>query len=119
MRVLPLLVGLLAPLCCQGGVYAHVDPVSGMTILNNVPPEGREPASRPAPVAHAQMAGFPRVTGARQRELDGGRRNILRTELSSEQQALSTAIAAQAAQDVVQRHVANIAALQRELAAMR
>lgn len=99
----------------SAGVYEHVDPASGMTILNNVPP-----TARPVAVATpAAATAFPRVSSAQQNQRDGARRDILASELQTEEQALATAAAARAASDVLARHAANVAALKRELAGVR
>lgn len=113
------LASAAAPCRASGEVYRHVDPVSGMVVLNNVPP-----TASPAPAAgraaegkaQATPASFARISAARQRELDSDRRAILEDELKEEQRALSAASAGHAARDVLQRHTANVAALQRELA---
>lgn len=94
----------------HAAIYTHVDPVSGMTVLNNMPPAGRAEAVAPAPAAS-----FPRIGGARQHDMDGARRTILETELDGERQALAKA----ADRDAAARHAANIAALKRELAGVR
>lgn len=103
----------------QAGIYSHVDPATGMTIFSNVAPVGPVPAARAGTASRAAPAGFPHVSAERQRELDGGRRAILQAELSSEQQALASAAAAKAAAETLHRHQTNIAALQRELRALR
>ena len=106
----------------QAGIYTHVDPVSGMTVMSNVarsaPSATIRTVAAPRP-ASAAPADFPRVSKDRQRELDGGRRSILDNELAAEQQALAAAAASRAEQSVLQRHQANVAALRRELQAMR
>ncbi|MES2320128.1 MAG: hypothetical protein V4631_21840 [Pseudomonadota bacterium] len=114
---------LIAPACAQAAIFSHVDPGSGLTILSNVDAGRAETVKKLAPTptqaaraaAAATPADFPRVSAARQRERDGGRRAILMAELAGEQQALGTAAAARAQADVLHRHQANIAALQREL----
>jgi hypothetical protein len=108
---------------CRGGgeVYSHIDRVSGMVVLNNVPPRAR-PAPAPAPGraigarAQATAAVFPSVSPLRQRELDVDRRAILQDELNEEQRSLAAASGGRATRDVLARHAANIAALRRELA---
>jgi hypothetical protein len=107
------------PCWAGGAVYAHVDPVSGMVVLNNVPPGARAaPAQAHIPDrnSRALLAAFARVSPARQREMDADRRAILENELNEERRALAVASAGHAAGDVRARHAANIAALQRELA---
>lgn len=106
----------------QAGIFTHVDPVSGMTVMSNV--ARSSPAAAVKTVAAPRAAGaaaadFPRVSKERQSELDGGRRSILDNELAAEQQALAAAAARRAEQSVLHRHQANVAALQRELQAMR
>jgi len=105
----------LAAADCRADVYSRVDPVSGMTVLSNIP-SGK---SAQKPGSGVQAAAFPRVSGERQRQLDGTRREILQAELSNEQQALDAAAARRAAAEIVQRHVANVEALKRELAGVR
>jgi len=116
MRALALMLALtLAGIDCRADVYSRVDPVSGMTVLSNVP-NGK---SAEKPVSGVQPAAFPRVSSERQKQLDGTRREILQAELSNEQKALDAAAARRAASDIVQRHVANVEALKRELAGVR
>lgn len=110
-----LLALVMAAPCAHAGVYAHVDPQSGMTVLNNVPPAEGEPRAA-APSAPAPRD-FPRVSGAQQQQRDGERHAILQIELDSEQQALDTARKGHADGAVLARHAVNIAALKRELAA--
>jgi hypothetical protein len=69
--------------------------------------------------AQAAAASFPVISRARQSELDGGRRAILEDELQAERQALQAARARRAAAEILHRHDMNIAALTRELAAIR
>jgi hypothetical protein len=115
------LASAAAPCRAGGEVYSHIDRVSGMVVLNNVPPPARS-AAAPAPgraigaKAQATSADFPSVSPVRQRELDVDRRAILQDELNEEQRSLAAASGARAARDVLARHAANIAALQRELA---
>lgn len=126
MRRAAVLCLLLAVDHAQAGVYLHVDPVSGMTILNNLPPAGGAapvptavPVARMAALQTAAPGSFPRVTAEQQKQRDGARRTILQEELDSEQQALAGAAARRAAADVIARHSANVAALKRELAGVR
>jgi hypothetical protein len=115
------LASAAAPCWAGGEVYSHIDRVSGMVVLNNVPPPARS-AAGPAPGralgarAKATSTAFPSVSPVRQRELDVDRRAILQDELNEEQRSLAAASGARAARDVLARHAANIAALQRELA---
>lgn len=59
--------------------------------------------------------GFPRVSAETQKERDSERRRILKQELAWEQAELDRAIENKGAGDVVQRHRANIEALNREI----
>ena len=117
---------LLIPASAQAAIFRHVDPGSGLTILSNVDAASAGAVKNVAPAsvqagkgATATPADFPRVSAARQQERDGGRRAILMAELASEQQSFGAAAAAHAQLDVLHRHQANIAALQRELDATR
>lgn len=103
------------------GVYEHVDKASGMTIMNNLPPAaGAAPAQRQVSFdAPAAAQAFPRVSSAQQNQRDGARRDILASELQTEEEALAAAAAKRAASDVLARHAANVAALKRELAGVR
>lgn len=105
----------------QAAVFTFVEPRTGLVVLSNT----RGGAAQAFPVPE-QMAltkrqdligadQFPRVSASRQWELDGGRRAILLEELKVEQQKLKLATIERAATDVLNRHAANIAALQREL----
>jgi hypothetical protein len=108
-----------APCLAGGDVYVHVDKVSGMVVVNNIPPAApaaQLPTRAFQGKAQATPAGFARVSAARQRDMDADRRAILEQELDEERHALAGAHAAHAASDVLARHVANVAALQRELA---
>ena len=118
----------LALACCgaSGEVYTYVDPVSGMTILSNVASAKRGASATPAtrgthgrPASGTAPVSFPRISTEKQKQLDGGRRDILVAELNTEQQALATATARRAAEDTVRRHLANVNALKRELAGLR
>lgn len=100
------------------GVYTHIDPVSGMTVVSNIPAAKGE-ARAPAGAVSAGQAAFPRVSGEQQKQRDGTRRDILQAELSAEQQALDAARARQEVSEIVRRHVANVEALKRELAGAR
>lgn len=111
------LLAWLALADCAAGVYSRVDPVSGMTVLSNVP--GPQAAPAGAAAGPAAGAAFPRVSGERQKQLDGTRRDILQTELNNEQQALAAASARREAAEIVRRHIANVEALKRELAGVR
>ena len=124
--LLPLLTLALAGRCCQAAVFAWVDPVSGMTVLSNVQAAKAAKAAGPAVPASASAtapltgpADFPRVSGERQKQRDGMRRDILQAELGGERQALAAASSRGAAADIVQRHLANVEALKRELAGTR
>lgn len=122
MRRSAILVVLLLPGAVQAGIYTHVDPDSGMTVISNIASGPATAARRSRMVTQAVRpapADFPRMSKDRQRELDDGRRTILDTELAAEQQALSTAAARRAEAAVLHRHQTNIEALKRELKAMR
>lgn len=133
MHHLALLFAGCLPLLAQAGIYTHVDPKTGMTIISNVE-QPRAPALTPVAAAPGQSApvtgaaqsarqaapaDFPRISAERQRAFDGDRRAILLAELASEQAALGAALAARAAGDVTHRHQNNISSLQRELRALR
>lgn len=119
-----LAIALLAPAIAPAAIFSHVDVDSGLTILNNVGPDRPRSVKTvsASPVRASKTAApsdFPRVSAAHQQAMDGGRRAILMAELSQEQQALDAAAAAGAQAEVLHRHQANIAALQRELRATR
>lgn len=116
-------VALMGAAPVHAEIFTHVDDKSGLTILSNVSP-GRAPAIHNAtPAQRGGVAGtgaaFPRVTVARQRTLDVGRRTILLDELTSERRSLQTAAARRAEGDVLRRHQTNITALERELRGVR
>lgn len=104
---------------CGAAVYTHVDPVSGMTVVSNVPDPKAASRTPAAPQSGVQGAAFPRVSSAQQKQMDGTRRDILQAELSNEQKALDAAAARRDAAEIVRRHVANVEALKRELAGVR
>ncbi len=115
---------MLAPPVAHSGIFTSVDPASGMTIVSNIPParalimnsvDGTKNRSVPASAPSA----FPRVSVSRQRELDGGRRAVLQAELTRELRALKAAEVTRAQPEVLDRHQANVAALQREMLATR
>jgi len=118
-----LLLLALAAGNAAAGVYEHVDKASGMTIMNNLPPAaGAAPVAavrQVGPAAPASAQTFPRVSSAQQNQRDGARRDILASELQTEEEALAAAAAKRAASDVLARHAANVAALKRELAGVR
>jgi hypothetical protein len=72
----------------------------------------RAQAVRLVPSAYS---GFPRVSAETQKKRDSERRRILKQELAWEQAELDRAIENKGARDVVQRHRANIEALNREI----
>jgi hypothetical protein len=75
-------------------------------------PMPRAQAVRLVPSAYS---GFPRVSAETQKKRDSERRRILKQELAWEQAELDRAIENKGARDVVQRHRANIEALNREI----
>jgi hypothetical protein len=108
----------------QAGVFTHVEPRTGLTIISNVaarPESGQRMVSSSLQTrargmsTNVESGQFPRVSVQQQKELDGGRRSILLDELANERDALQAATARRAATDVLHRHESNIAALQREL----
>lgn len=112
-------LGFLADSACAG-VYEHVDPVSGMTVLNNLPPAaGAAPVARKVGFTAPAPAAFPRVSSTQQQQRDDGRREILASELDHEQQALAADTARRASDEILARHAVNVAALKRELAGVR
>jgi hypothetical protein len=112
-------LSLFAGSACAG-VYEHVDPVSGMTVLNNLPPAaGAAPVARKAGLAAPAPAAFPRVSSSQQQQRDDSRREILASELEHEQQALAADTARRAGSEILARHAVNVAALKRELAGVR
>jgi hypothetical protein len=119
LAVILLCLACAAP--AQADIYARRD-ASGAMVYSNVPPAAR--ATVVAPPVRAARAGmeapeFPRIARAEQQQRDRGRQSILHNELSSEEQLLQRARADGAAPDVQHRHLSNIAALKRELAALR
>jgi hypothetical protein len=115
-------VKAIVPPPAGAGVHTHVDPVSGMIIMSNVAPLGRTALRGRQESVPAQPRGaadaFPQVSAQRQRQMDDDRRAILQEELAHERQALAAASGQRAAGDVLARHMANVAALQRELEAV-
>jgi hypothetical protein len=89
----------------------------------NAIPAPPEEASHAAPTARhhgesragARDAGFPSIGAGIQRERDRERLTIIENELRAEQSALSEAMAKNTPRDIVRRHEANIAALQKEV----
>lgn len=118
-------------------LYQRVDPVTGHVTITNVPPAGvrqppvsmtsdsvlpgRRPAGKsPAPPAQSRAAtNFPRITAEQQRSRDTDRRQILTAELRVETAALAAAVGRKESADVLRRHKANIASLEREIAATK
>jgi hypothetical protein len=113
---------LAAAAPARADIYSHMERKSGLTILSNIAPSQSAPVKSAAPATPRLEAftpsAFPRVSAARQRTLDDGRRAILLAELSREQQSYGAAAAARAERDVLRRHQANIFALERELRAI-
>jgi len=118
-RVGALAFGLAAmPGLGNAGVHRHVDPVSGMVVINNIPPAAQAAPPAAQPAVSAQSPSFPSISAKRQQQMDAERRAILQEELGEEQRALAAASARRAASDVLARHIANVASLQRELAGL-
>lgn len=128
-RALLLALALAACPLAQAAVYSYTDPVSGMVVMSNVPPKGSalqpaatvsgQPRARPSAAPAAAPDAFPSVSAQRQKELDGGRKDILEAELAREKQAMRAALVQKAAADVIARHNANLSALTRELSGLR
>ncbi|MFZ6843626.1 hypothetical protein [Undibacterium sp. RuTC16W] len=135
-------VFFIPPLFCisaNAAIYTYVDASSGVTIVSNtparsaadkmtdarlsqhaIPPVSLRAAGSTVNSAVTNVAAnFPRISAEVQKERDVERKDILRKELMSEEQALSTALAQRATEDIVHRHQINIAALKRELGGMR
>lgn len=90
-----------------------VNPTRRTTRVEEVVTVKRTSDSRPTSSTFTE---FPRVSAETQRERDSERRRLLKQELSTEQAALDQAIERKAASDILQRHRANIEALNREIA---
>ncbi|NHZ61895.1 hypothetical protein [Massilia genomosp. 1] len=118
-----LLIAMLVALSpALAEIHVRVDRASGVTVLSNVPPKpglATAPLSPAVPLRSATVASFPRVDPHTQQERDIDRRAILENELVSEQKALTTAREHGADADVRHRHIANLAALRRELRSIR
>ncbi|NHZ35295.1 hypothetical protein [Massilia rubra] len=118
-----LLIAMLAALPpAQAEIHVRVDPASGVTVLSNVAPKPgltTTPFSPSVPLRGATAASFPRVDPHTQQERDIDRRAILENELVSEQKALTAAREHGADDDARHRHIANLAALRRELRSIR
>lgn len=136
--LLATLLSLMAG-AARAQVYRYVDSATGSFIYSNqksdLPVLSRMSAPSPlrcasvSPLASGQVrsaskktvaaglapAAFPRVSSAAQREYDSDRRRILQEELELEKSALNDAIGKGASEDIVHRHQANVAALEREL----
>ena len=128
-----LLIGLSTlALPLEASIYQHVDPLTGAITYSNFPPRRQmneqatpdtsrterpliQKGSRIEAATAKSPANFPKVSAAVQKERDIDRRTILNDELQSEQNALIDAIVKKAADDIVLRHKANIAALKREI----
>ncbi len=112
-----LLGAALAAPHASAAIFSHADKHTGLVTISNVPPQGAPFAIKSVAATASAAAQFPRVSVARQQQLDQGRRTILLAELANEQKALSAALSAGAAGTDLRRHEANLAALQRELRA--
>jgi hypothetical protein len=122
------LLGLAFAVPAHAGIFSERQ-AGGVVVYSNVPKNSaadspvRGARAVPAVVqgtrtAQAQPASFPRISQADQQQRDADRKAILTDELDNEQQLLGRARAQGAAPDVQHRHLSNIAALKRELAAM-
>lgn len=137
MRYLAVLLGALH-LTAGAEVFARIDPVTGHVTYTNMPPNSGIEQDALAPTtpgkvqqpARPKVASnvlsspvvervFPKVTPAEQRQRDVDRLSILHDELSSEKAAYAVAQTKKAGADVLSRHRANIASLERELARIR
>ncbi|ENO86578.1 DUF4124 domain-containing protein [Thauera linaloolentis] len=156
LRILPLTVLLYAALPAQAEVYKCIDAEGRVTYTNDrsaargctaldtgqsvstVPAPARRPAASPGTVS---PSGFPKVSPGDQRARDDGRRQVLESELATEESALATAEKALAEQeairlgdernyqkvldrlqpyrDKVELHKRNIEALRREISGLR
>ncbi|MXR38182.1 DUF4124 domain-containing protein [Craterilacuibacter sinensis] len=97
-----LLLASLASLPCSAAtIYKYVDQ-DGHVTYSNIPARGAKALTINVPSAPASQAamripqrsdssGFPTVAPETQRQRDGGRRQILQSELSNEQKALDDA----------------------------
>jgi len=155
-RILPLSLLLLAAAPAQAEVYKCIDAEGRVTYTNDrsaargctaldtsqsvstVPSPPARPAASPGA---SPSSGFPRVSPADQRTRDDSRRQVLQSELTSEEAALAaaeTALAEQEAirlgdernyqkvldrlqpyKDKVELHKRNIEALRREISGLR
>jgi multidrug resistance efflux pump len=100
-----LLLSLISLPCSAATIYKYVDqdghvtysniPVRGAKALNiNVPAATGSQSTARTPARGSninQTSGFPTVAPETQRQRDGGRRQILQSELSNEQSALDSA----------------------------
>lgn len=122
------LLGVAFAVPAHAGIFTERQ-AGGVVVYSNVPKSSaadslmRGARAVPAVVqgtrtAQAQPVGFPRISQADQQQRDADRKAILADELDNEQQLLGRARAQGAAPDVQHRHLSNIAALKRELAAM-
>jgi hypothetical protein len=117
-------------------IFQYVDPIDGHVTWSNVPLHGQASAKAAAPTSTVRPARvsyrpasnastsigpahFPRVTEAQQRDRDNDRRQILIDELKDEQEAFNKAKERNASDAEINRHRANIAALERELSNLK
>lgn len=108
---------ILFSLPVRGAIVVQRD-ATGAMVYSNVPMAMT--VLGPAKAAPApQLHHFPVIARAEQQQRDRARLAILHDELDSEQQHLRQARGAGAAPDIQHRHLSNIAALQREIAALR
>ncbi|MET3133297.1 hypothetical protein AAKU55_003587 [Oxalobacteraceae bacterium GrIS 1.11] len=136
---------ILALLVCGGAhaaVFKYVDAATRIANYSNFRPRGyaaRELLPPPPPRAKSEprfkqephlkqvpdvvgsvgAQAFPRVDPQRQRAMDVDRKQIIGDELAAEQAALRLAMGRNAAPDVLGRHRADVAALERELARLK
>lgn len=122
-----ILLGLACAAPAHAGIFTERQ-AGGVVVYSNMPAGTAADAvrrSRPAPAtgpgtrtAQAEPARFPRISQTDQQKRDADRKTILNDELDNEQQLLDRARARGGAPEVEHRHLSNIAALKRELAAM-
>lgn len=123
-----ILLGLAFTTPAHAGIFTERQ-AGGVVVYSNMPagsaadavhrrrsvPATGGPGTR---TALAEPARFPRISQADQQMRDADRKTILNDELENEQQLLDRTRARGGAPEVEHRHLSNIAALKRELAAM-